>query len=229
MGIPSGSRQFFKSETKMTAYFLAKRILDLVAGFSLLLILSPVMILTALAIKLDSQGPIFADIPLRVGKNGKLFHLFKFRSMIPNAQEVLMKDPRMKELYEEYKKNNYKLKNDPRITRVGTFIRKHSIDEFPQLLNVLLGNMSVVGPRPYYFFEIKEQLQKYPDLKEDIKAMHSVAPGITGQWQVSGRSEVDFDQRIQMDASYARRKNILDDIIIIIKTPLAVISGRGAY
>lgn len=140
-----------------------------------------------------------------------------------------MKDPRMKELYEEYKKNNYKLKNDPRITRVGTFIRKHSIDEFPQLLNVLLGNMSVVGPRPYYFFEIKEQLQKYPELKEDIKAMHSVAPGITGQWQVSGRSEVDFDQRIQMDASYARRKNILDDIIIIIKTPLAVISGRDAY
>lgn len=213
----------------MTAYFLAKRFLDLTAGSVFFILLSPVMILTALAIKLDSPGPIFADIPLRVGKNGKLFHLYKFRSMIPNAQEVLMKDPRMKELYEEYKKNNYKLKNDPRITRVGTFIRKHSIDEFPQLINVVLGNMSVVGPRPCYQFEIYELLKKYPHLKKDIEAMHSVSPGITGQWQVSGRSELDFDKRIQMDANYARRKNILDDIVIIFKTPLAVLSGKGAY
>lgn len=213
----------------MTSYFFAKRVLDVTAGTGLLIMLSPIMALTAIAIKLDSEGPVFADIPMRVGKEGKMFHLFKFRSMIPNAQEVLMKDPRMKQLYEEYKKNNYKLKNDPRITRVGTFIRKHSIDEFPQLINVVLGTMSLVGPRPCYKFEIEELLKKYPQQKKDIEVMISVAPGVTGLWQVSGRSEVDFEKRIQMDANYASRKNILDDIVILLKTPLAVLSGKGAY
>src|SRR3990167_1376448 len=101
-------------------YSLLKKALDLSASIVLIVLLSPFMILTAIAIKIDSPGPIFADIPMRVGKNGKLFKLYKFRSMIPNAQELLMKDPRMKKLFEKYKKNNYKLRNDPRITRVGS-------------------------------------------------------------------------------------------------------------
>ncbi len=213
----------------MKRLYIFKRVLDLVAGSILLILLSPIMVLIAIAVKLDSAGPVFADTPMRSGKDGKLFRLYKFRSMIPNAQELLMTDPKMKKLFEEYKKNNYKLKNDPRVTRVGSFIRKHSIDEFPQLFNVLGGTMSLVGPRPYYEFEIKEQIQKYPHLKDDIEAMHTVLPGVTGEWQVSGRSEIDFEKRIQMDADYARRKNILDDIVILIKTPWAVISGKGAY
>lgn len=210
-------------------YEILKRTLDLSASITLIILLSPIMLLTALAIKIDSPGPILADIPMRVGRNGKLFRLYKFRSMIPHAQELLMKDPRMKKLFEEYKKSNYKLKNDPRITRVGSFIRNHSIDEFPQLFNIVGGTMSLVGPRPYYPFEIKEYIKKYPHLKKEIEVMHSVLPGATGQWQVSGRSEVDFEQRIKMDADYARRKNILDDFKILFRTPWAVISGKGAY
>lgn len=210
-------------------YKTVKRIFDLVGASLLLFILSPIIALTALAIKLDSPGPIFADIPFRVGKDGKLFRLYKFRSMIPRAQKLLMTDPRLKRLFKEYKENNYKLKDDPRITRVGTFIRKHSIDEFPQLINVLIGNMSLVGPRPYYEFELKEQCEKYPEVKPLLKKVHSVLPGITGFWQVSGRSEVDFDKRIALDAQYAEKKSFFYDILIMLKTPWAVLSGKGAY
>lgn len=206
-----------------------KRVLDLTGGVFLLVLFLPLMILIAIAIKVDSSGPVFADIPKRVGKGGRPFKLYKFRSMIPNAQKMLMTDPRLKKLFAQYKKNNYKLKEDPRITRVGAFIRRHSIDEFPQLINVMIGNMSLVGPRPYYEFEIKEQLEKYPELSPHIKMMHTVKPGITGEWQVSGRSEVNFDKRILLDAQYAKRKNILDDVIILLKTPWAVLSGKGAY
>lgn len=208
---------------------IVKRLVDFLGALSLLIIFSPIMIITALAIKLDSPGPIFADIPERVGKNGKMFRIYKFRSMIPNAQKMLMTDPRLKRLFENYKKNNYKLKDDPRITRVGSFIRRHSIDEFPQLINVLVSNMSIVGPRPYYAFELVEQSKKYPQTKRDIKIVQTVKPGITGQWQVSGRSEVNFDKRIKLDAQYAQRKSVLYDFYLMLKTPWAIISGKGAY
>jgi lipopolysaccharide/colanic/teichoic acid biosynthesis glycosyltransferase len=210
-------------------YEITKRGLDFFGAIFLLLVLSPIMLVTAVAIKIDSDGPVFADIPDRVGKNGRLFKLYKFRSMIPNAQKLLMTDPRLKKLFEEYKKNNYKLKEDPRVTRVGSFIRKHSIDEFPQLINVLIGNMSLVGPRPYYEFEVKEQSEKYPVAKQAFKDVLTVKPGITGEWQVNGRSEIQFDKRILLDAEYAKQKNILNDIIILLKTPLVVITGKGAY
>lgn len=187
------------------------------------------MLVTAIAIKLDSEGPVFADIPDRVGLNGKKFRLYKFRSMIPNAQKILMTDPRLKKLYEEYKNSNHKLKNDPRITRVGAFIRKHSIDEFPQLINVLLGNMSLIGPRPYHDFELADQKKAYPHLVGKIDKMLTVKPGITGQWQVSGRSEVDFDKRIELDADYAEKKSLWCDIVILFKTPWVVLTGKGAY
>lgn len=192
------------------------------------IIFLPIFIATSIAIKLDSSGPILADTPERVGRKGRLFRLFKFRSMIMNAHKLLRKDPSMVRLYKEYRKNSYKLKDDPRITRVGRFIRKHSIDELPQLLNVLSGDMSLVGPRPYYPDELKEQQRKYPHTRKLVRIVLSARPGVTGYWQVSGRSEVHFDKRIQMDADYVRKRSLLFDIGILIKTPGAMIFGKGA-
>jgi Sugar transferases involved in lipopolysaccharide synthesis len=149
--------------------------------------------------------------------------------MIVNAYQLLKTDPKLRKAYEEQQKGgNYKIKNDPRITKVGKFIRKHSLDEVPQLFNVLKGEMSLVGPRPYYPEELEKQQQHYPKTKSLVKEVLSVKPGITGRWQVSGRSEVNFDKRIQMDADYARRRSIFYDLWIILKTPWAMISGRGA-
>lgn len=183
------------------------------------------MVLTAIMIKLDSEGPVLAKTPMRVGKNGKLFRMYKFRSMYENALEILEKSPK---LMEEYKKNSYKLVNDPRITSVGRLIRKYSADEFPQLFNILAGEMSFVGPRAYYPFELDEQQKKYPQSKRFVKIILESKPGLTGVWQVSGRSEINFDQRVEMDASYVQRKSIWYDIFIILKTIPAVLSGKGA-
>ncbi|MEK7112821.1 MAG: sugar transferase, partial [Patescibacteria group bacterium] len=128
----------------------------------------------------------------------------------------------------EYKKSSFKLREDPRVTNVGKFIRRHSIDEIPQLINVLRGEMSIVGPRPYYTDELTQQTAKYPHTKKLLKEVLSVRPGITGFWQVSGRSEVNFDKRIEMDAYYARKRSIWLDILILLKTPWAMIFGKGA-
>lgn len=209
-------------------YRIIKRIIDLVGAAILLIIFSPVILITIILIRLTSPGPIFADTPKRVGKNGKLFYPYKFRSMIVNAHELLRTDSRFKKLYQEYKKSSYKLHEDPRVTAVGKFIRKHSIDEVPQLANVLKGEMSIVGPRPYYTDELEEQTKKYPQTKKLVKEVLSVKPGITGFWQVSGRSEVNFEKRIEMDAYYARKKSIWLDALILLKTPWAMISGKGA-
>lgn len=209
-------------------YYILKRLIDICLSLLLLIVFSPVIIVTALAIKLTSPGPILADTPKRVGKDGELFYPFKFRSMIMNAHNLLRTDPKFKKLYEEYKKSSYKLFNDPRITPVGKVIRKHSIDEIPQLINVLKGDMSIVGPRPYYPDELDKQQRIYPKTRELVKEVLTVKPGITGYWQVTGRSEVNFDKRIEMDASYARKKSILLDIEILAKTPWAMISGKGA-
>jgi len=209
-------------------YDFLKRLIDIVGSIFLGILFLPVCILTAIAIKLETSGPVFAETPRRVGKNGKSFKLFKFRSMIQNAHILLRTDPRFKKLYEEYKKSSYKLKEDPRVTRVGRFIRKHSIDEIPQLINVLKGEMSLVGPRPYYFDELRDQQKKYPNTKKLVKEVLQVKPGITGAWQVSGRSEINFDKRIQMDADYARRRSILYDFLVLLKTPWVMISGQGA-
>jgi len=213
---------------RLMYYDSIKRIIDIVGSFVVGIIFLPVCLLTALAIKMDSRGPIFADTPQRVGKNGKLFKLYKFRSMILNAHEMLRKDPKLAQLYQQYRLNSYKLKHDPRVTSVGHVIRKHSIDEIPQLLNVLKGDMSLVGPRPYYQDELKEQQKKYPHTKKLVKVVLSAKPGVTGFWQVSGRSEVNFDKRIQMDADYVTRRSLIFDILMILKTPWAMISGKGA-
>jgi len=209
-------------------YEIIKRIIDIIGGTVILIVFSPVILITAIAIKLDSKGPIFADTPKRVGKDGKPFFPYKFRSMVINAHKLLHEDPRFKKLFQEYKKSSFKLHEDPRVTKVGKFIRKHSIDEIPQCINVLKGEMSIVGPRPYYPDELEEQTQKYPHTKKLLKDVMSVRPGITGYWQVSGRSEVNFDKRIELDAYYARKKSIILDILIMLKTPWAMISGKGA-
>lgn len=210
-------------------YETIKRMMDVVGAVILLLFFSPVLIITAVAIKLTSAGPVFAETPKRVGKNNRLFFAYKFRSMIKNAHVILEKDPKYGKYLKEKKEGGYyKIKNDPRVTRVGWFIRRHSIDEIPQLINVIKGEMSVVGPRPYYPDEIKHQLEKFPSTKKYVREMLQVKPGITGFWQVSGRSEVKFDKRIEMDAYYARKKSILLDVLILLKTPWVMVSGKGA-
>ncbi|MDO8639768.1 MAG: sugar transferase, partial [bacterium] len=180
---------------KSKIYEFEKRFLDIVLSLMLLVMFLPLNIVISILIKMDSQGPIFADTPERVGKNGKLFKMYKFRSMIQNAHEILRENPRFSKLFATYKKGSYKLKDDPRITSIGRFLRKHSFDEIPQFLNVLKGEMSLVGPRAYYPDELREQQKKYPKTIEPVKVVLSVKPGITGVWQVSGRSEINFEKR----------------------------------
>ena len=205
-----------------------KRLLDIAGSLILLGLFFLPGIAIAVMIKLDSSGPIFADTPERIGRNGKLFKMYKFRSMIVNAHNLLRRDPKLKSLYEQYKRNSYKLKRDPRVTDLGKFLRKHSLDEIPQLFNVLMGDMSLIGPRAYYPDELANQQKKYPQTRKLVKKVLSIKPGITGYWQVSGRSEVNFDKRIAMDADYVDNRSLWYDIKIIIKTPWAMIYGKGA-
>lgn len=206
-------------------YDFLKRFMDIIGSCLGLIFLSPLLLIVALAIKLDSPGPIMADTPERAGKDGKLFKIYKFRSMVQNAHEILERNPK---LLEEYKKNSYKIFNDPRVTRVGKFIRKYSIDELPQFFNILKGEMSLVGPRAYYPYELEEQQKNYPASRKYVRVILSGKPGLTGVWQVTGRSEINFDKRVKMDAWYVKRRSILYDFWLILKTIPAVISGKGA-
>lgn len=217
------------TEVKKSMFYEAtKRLMDIVFSMILIIIFSPIIVSVAILIKCTSHGPVLADTPERVGKSGTLFKMYKFRSMIQNAHEILRENPRFAKLLEDYKKGSYKLKEDPRITNVGRFLRIHSLDEVPQLFNILLGEMSLVGPRAYYPDELREQQKKYPNTKNAVKVVLSVKPGLTGQWQVSGRSEINFDKRIQMDADYVKKRSVIYDLWIIAKTPWAMISGKGA-
>lgn len=207
-------------------YNVGKRILDILGGIVGLILFSPVMIPIALFIKLVSpKGPVFADMKKRVGKDGKEFRMYKFRTMREGAQEWLKSQP---ELYKKYQENGYKLDPDPRLIKGGSVIRKFSIDEMPQFLNILFGSMSVVGPRAYFKYELEEQIQRFPQTSEDIDTALTVKPGLTGPWQIGGRSDVGFVRRIKMDAEYAKSRSLLYDIKIILKTPLVVITGKGA-
>ena len=218
----------YKEVKKSKFYEATKRVLDILFSVILLIVFSPVIIFVIVAIKLSSRGPILADTPDRVGKNGKLFKMFKFRSMVENAHEILRENPQFAQLFEDYKKGSYKLKNDPRVTPVGRFIRKYSLDEIPQLANIFRGDMSLVGPRAYYPDELREQQKKYPSTKEAVKVVLSVKPGLTGFWQVSGRSQINFDKRIAMDADYVHKRSILYDLYLVLRTPWAMLSGKGA-
>jgi lipopolysaccharide/colanic/teichoic acid biosynthesis glycosyltransferase len=205
-----------------------KRVVDVLGALFLLVLFSPLALLISILIKLDSRGPILADVPERIGEKGKKFKMYKFRSMVNNAHFLLRTDPRFKELFDEYKKSSYKLKKDPRVTTVGKFIRRHSFDEIPQLINVLKGEMSIVGPRAYYPDELENQLRKYPHTKKLVNQVLSVKPGVTGLWQVTGRSEINFDKRIMIDAGYVKNMSLWNDLKIMILTPVIMISGRGA-
>ncbi len=207
-------------------YDLGKRTIDIIGAVVGIIIFSPIMLITAVWIKLVSpEGPIFADIPNRVGKGDHDFRMFKFRSMIPNAQRWLDDNP---EWLKKYRENNYKLDPDPRLIKGAKFIRKSSIDEMPQVFNVLIGQMSLVGPRAYFPFELKEQAERYPNTVKYIEEVKTSKPGITGPWQVGGRSEIGFEQRIQMDAEYAKKRSLAYDLLIILKTPLAVLMQKGS-
>jgi exopolysaccharide biosynthesis polyprenyl glycosylphosphotransferase len=197
---------------------LIKRIFDFAISLFLISLFLPIFFLTTFAILLDSRGPIFFR-QTRVGKNGRKFTLYKFRSMILNA-ESLKKGIIDGKSFED--NVTFKMKNDPRVTRVGRFIRRYSIDELPQLFNVVKGEMSLVGPRP----PVPEEVEKYS--QEDSGRL-LVKPGITCLWQISGRSELTFKQQVELDKQYIDSQSILLDIKILLKTIPAVLTGKGAY
>jgi lipopolysaccharide/colanic/teichoic acid biosynthesis glycosyltransferase len=202
---------------------LAKRAFDVVFSLLVLIFLSPLYIILALLIAISSPGPIFY-VQQRVGKNYKRFGCLKFRTMVRNADEMLESlvatSPQMLEEFED----NFKLRDDPRITRIGKFLRLTSLDEFPQFWNVLMGDMSVVGPRPL----VPEELYKYGNR---IDKVLTIRPGITGLWQVSGRNDIPYPQRVQIDVYYVAYRNWLMDLWIAIKTIGVVIfpHNNGAY
>lgn len=195
--------------------------MDVAASLILILVFLPIWIIVPILIKLDSPGPIIFRHK-RIGKGGKEFDMFKFRSMIDGAHEYLHK--KNPELLAKFKASDWKLEHDPRITKLGKVLRSLTIDEFPQLFNVLMGEMSLIGPRAYMKQEIAEQTQKYPQTKAYIQHILTIKPGVTGPWQVSGRNEIPFTRRAELDALYAKKRSILGDILIILKTPRAMLS-----
>jgi len=202
-------------------YDQTKRALDLVIASILCIIFLPIWIVVPLAILIES-GPPILFCHIRLGKNGQEFALYKFRSMVPDADDLLHKhNPK---LLEEFKNGDWKLKNDPRITKLGRILRSLTIDEFPQLYNVFKGEMSMVGPRAYVKKELTEQAKRYPETKQYIKEILSVKPGITGPWQTNGRNEIPFAQRAQMDARYAQGQSLIEDFRILLMTPKAMLS-----
>lgn len=196
-----------------------KRCLDVAGAMGALCAFSPIFVLTILLIKLEDGGPVFFR-QNRVGAGGRLFGMWKFRSMVVNADQI--KDQLLAVNQHGATGVTFKMKNDPRITKVGKWIRKLSIDEFPQFYNVLRGDMSLVGPRPPLPREVAE-----------YKASHlrrlRVKPGITCLWQIGGRSEIDFEGQVRLDLQYIRSSGVLFDIAILLKTLPAVIFGKGAY
>ena len=200
---------------------LFKRIFDITATVVGGILILPVALIVAVLIYLDSPGPIVFGHK-RVGQGGKEFPCYKFRSMVPNAQEALeiylKENPAAREEWER----DFKLKDDPRVTKIGKFLRKTSLDELPQLWNVLIGDMSLVGPRPI----VRAEVEKYGEYINDF---YLVPPGITGVWQVSGRSDTTYEERVLMDSWYVHNWSVWIDIVYLVKTVLAVLKGKGAY
>ena len=198
-----------------------KKVLDIIAGIIGTGLLIPMICVIYIARKMNHEDGSMFYVQKRIGKDGKIFKLYKFRSMVIGADNALQKylecNPEAKEEYNKYKK----LKNDPRITKTGAFLRKTSLDEFPQFINILKGEMSLIGPRPYLPRE-KE------DMGEAYNTIIKCQPGLTGLWQVSGRSETSFEERINLDLEYYKNKNFFYDIKILINTVINVIKGNGA-
>ncbi len=198
--------------------YILKRFLDLTVAIAAMVALSPVLVVTALCVWVEDPGPVFY-FQTRVGRNGRHFKFYKFRSMKVNADKI------KKDLLSQNESSAgviFKMKKDPRITKVGRFIRKFSIDELPQLLNVLIGDMSLVGPRP----PLPNEVEKYS--LEERKRLH-VIPGMTCLWQVSGRSDIPFTEQVMLDMKYIQSASFINDIILLLKTVPAVLTGKGAY
>lgn len=200
-------------------YSAFKRLMDIILSSIAILVLFIPLLIVVIAIRAESKGPIFYT-SARVGKDGKIFHMYKFRSMVANAEDL--KDQLIKDGLNETTGPVFKMKEDPRITKVGKFIRKYSIDELPQLLNILKGDMTIVGPRP----AIDKEVKKYDDYERQRLL---VKPGLTCYWQVMGRSEIEFDEWVELDLKYIRERNLLLDIKLILLTVPAVLTGKGAF
>lgn len=198
-------------------YRVIKRILNLLCSFVGVIVLSPFFLIISIFIKVTSKGPVFF-VHERVGLNGRKFKLIKFRTMVNNAEEMIASfSPEQKKEWEE----NYKLKDDPRITKIGKFLRRTSLDELPQLINILKGDMSIVGPRPV----VDEELNWYGDKKDKLL---SVKPGLTGWWAVNGRSNVPYPERCDLELYYVDHISFALDAKIILKTLGAIIKKDGA-
>lgn len=210
-------------DLRIIIFYPIKRTIDILSSLILLLIFSPILICVSLFIKFTSPGPIIFK-QKRVGQNREFF-MYKFRSMRVGDNDKFLKDNYPK-LWEKYKANDWKLSanEDPRITPIGKFIRATSIDEMPQFINVLKGEMSLVGPRAYRDTELHEYAEKYPQTKKYIAIIRTAKPGITGLWQVSGRNDLPFEKRAKMDADYINDRSIRQEIGIIFKTPMAMFS-----
>lgn len=198
-------------------YMSVKRIIDVIISIIGLIVLSPIFLILAIIIKLDSKGPVFFA-HTRYGKDGKKFKMYKFRTMYENAQDMIndFTPEQMKEW-----KENFKLQDDPRITKVGKFLRKTSLDELPQIVNIIKGDLSIIGPRPV----IEEELEKYGDNKDKFL---SVTPGLTGYWQANGRSSTTYEQRMEMELYYIDNISPKLDVKIFFKTIESVIKKEGA-
>jgi len=201
----------------LNSFVNLKRSFDIIGALLFVLCLSPIYIITALAIKLEDRGPIIFS-QTRVGKKGRHFKMYKFRSMICDAENLKAK------LQDQNESGDilFKIKNDPRVTKVGRIIRKFSIDEFPQFVNVLKGDMSLVGPRP----PLPEEVELYST--HDIKRL-ATKPGITCLWQISGRSDISFAEQVMLDLKYIKEQSIMLDLFILFRTIPAVLNGKGAY
>ena len=198
-------------------YRIVKRILSILCSVISIIVLSPLFIIISLAVKISSKGSVFF-IHERIGFQGKKFKLIKFRTMVDNAEDMIASfNPEQKKEWEE----NFKLKDDPRITKIGKFLRKTSLDELPQLINILKGDMSFVGPRPI----VEDELSWYGDNKEKLL---SVKPGLTGWWAVNGRSNVPYPERCDLELYYVDHISFALDVKIILKTLGAIIKKDGA-
>jgi len=202
---------------KKTPYKLLKRMMDVFFSTIGLIVLSPVFAIIAMIIKLESKGPVFFK-HTRIGKDGKIIKIYKFRSMVENAEDLIQSfTPEQMKEYQE----NYKLADDPRITKIGKFLRKTSLDELPQLLNIIKGELSIIGPRPV----VQDELEKYGD---NAAKFLSVTPGLTGYWAANGRSDTTYEERMEMELFYVDNLSFKLDIKVFFKTIGAVLKREGA-